>query len=171
MELTNPHSPADLNNRHSFLDTVLGTSTPDNVETDSSLESSYDGSQTSEQPFIPTTSQQHTFTVYNSTQDSTRLASVKDKIYSCTFSGCDKSFARKYNLNVHSRTHYPELARPFQCLECSKAFGRKHDLRRHLATVHQTATLYRCSECSKPFARRDSLVKHEEKGCSSSPTR
>ncbi|ORX94394.1 hypothetical protein K493DRAFT_148351, partial [Basidiobolus meristosporus CBS 931.73] len=79
----------------------------------------------------------------------------------CIYPGCMKSFARKYNLNVHTRTHYPELARPFKCPECSKAFGRKHDLRRHLATVHQTTTLYRCSECSKPFARRDSLVKHE----------
>ncbi|ORX92595.1 hypothetical protein K493DRAFT_316512 [Basidiobolus meristosporus CBS 931.73] len=166
----NPHNPSALGSRHSFLDTVLSFPIPKDFETDSSHESSNEGSQTSESGCIPTPTQL-SYSPCGAIEKSDRLVAAKEKIYSCTFSGCLKSFARKYNLNVHTRTHYPELARPFQCLECKKAFGRKHDLRRHLATVHQTTTLYRCSACDKPFARRDSLLKHEEKGCSASPTR
>ncbi|ORX92217.1 hypothetical protein K493DRAFT_139158, partial [Basidiobolus meristosporus CBS 931.73] len=56
------------------------------------------------------------------------------KKYGCDV--CGLHFARKFNLNVHIRGHDPKLARPFDCPECPKSFGRKHDLSRHLATVH-----------------------------------
>ncbi|ORX88621.1 hypothetical protein K493DRAFT_319353 [Basidiobolus meristosporus CBS 931.73] len=94
-----------------------------------------------------------------------RMASAGSKKYICSYQGCSKSFARKFNLNVHQRSHFPDLARPFKCSECPKAFGRKHDLTRHLAAVHKTTSLYHCNECEKEFSRRDSLARHLEKGC------
>ncbi|KAF9353047.1 Metallothionein expression activator [Mortierella sp. AD094] len=50
--------------------------------------------------------------------------------FPCEYPGCDKVFARLYNLKSHSRTHTDE--RPFVCSSCQLAFARNHDLKRHI---------------------------------------
>ncbi|KAK9763139.1 hypothetical protein K7432_010458 [Basidiobolus ranarum] len=131
------------------------------------LEEIADSHQNSECPAsTSTTPDKDIFTVPAPQESSkSRLAAIKNKKYVCSYQGCDKGFARKFNLNVHLRSHFPDLARPFKCTECPKAFGRKHDLTRHLAAVHKATSLYHCDECEKEFSRRDALVRHLEKGC------
>ncbi|KAF9120322.1 hypothetical protein BGX30_003241 [Mortierella sp. GBA39] len=84
------------------------------------------------------------------------------KRFSCNHSGCDRRFARLFNLHTHEKTHDPEQARPFICsdAECGKAFSRKHDLQRHEASVHKGERNFACTKCLKPFSRQDGLRRH-----------
>ncbi|KAF9924276.1 hypothetical protein FBU30_005720 [Linnemannia zychae] len=84
------------------------------------------------------------------------------KRFSCNHPGCDRRFARLFNLHTHEKTHDPEQARPFICsdAECGKAFSRKHDLQRHEASVHKGERNFACAKCHKPFSRQDGLRRH-----------
>ncbi|WFD41857.1 hypothetical protein MPSI1_000493 [Malassezia psittaci] len=111
---------------------------------------------------------------------------------------CSRAFARAYNLNTHLSTHDPDPSRskPFLCpyesckSEGGRAFSRKHDLQRHVASVHEwepepglsestgevtqgmesggLASLglgapgkkFRCERCARAFVRRDALRRH-----------
>ena len=46
--------------------------------------------------------------------------------------------ARKHNLKTHMETHNPNRPKPFVCPEgdCGHPFTRKHDLKRHLESMH-----------------------------------
>ncbi|KAG0210647.1 hypothetical protein BGX28_009073 [Mortierella sp. GBA30] len=84
------------------------------------------------------------------------------KRFSCSHPGCDRRFARLFNLHTHEKTHDPVQSRPFLCSEagCAKAFSRKHDLQRHEASVHKGERNFACSNCHKPFSRQDGLRRH-----------
>ncbi|KAG0283517.1 hypothetical protein BGZ96_012091 [Linnemannia gamsii] len=84
------------------------------------------------------------------------------KRFSCNHFGCDRRFARLFNLHTHEKTHDPEQARPFICsdADCGKAFSRKHDLQRHEASVHKGERNFACTKCLKPFSRQDGLRRH-----------
>ncbi|KAF9283259.1 hypothetical protein BGZ68_005474 [Mortierella alpina] len=84
------------------------------------------------------------------------------KRFSCIHPGCERRFARLYNLHTHEKTHDPLQVRPFVCsvVECSKRFSRKHDLQRHEASVHKGERNYGCPTCGKPFSRQDGLRRH-----------
>ncbi|KAF9903797.1 hypothetical protein EC991_003355 [Linnemannia zychae] len=77
--------------------------------------------------------------------------------FPCEFAGCNKVFARLYNLKSHSKTHTNE--RPFVCVHCDLAFARGHDLKRHVK-VHGGEKPFTCSGCSKSFSRLDALGRH-----------
>ncbi|KAF9147443.1 hypothetical protein BG015_010918 [Linnemannia schmuckeri] len=77
--------------------------------------------------------------------------------FPCEFQGCNKVFARLYNLKSHSKTHTNE--RPFVCAHCELAFARGHDLKRHVK-VHGGEKPFTCSGCSKSFSRLDALGRH-----------
>ena len=117
---------------------------------------------------------------------------------------CSRAFARAYNLNTHLSTHDPDpsRAKPFPCpyrscrAEGGRSFSRKHDLQRHVASVHEwepepgihgdsgdvgegqetggLASLglgapgkkFRCDECGRAFVRRDALRRHHCEGAS-----
>ncbi|KAJ8323585.1 hypothetical protein QVD99_006871 [Batrachochytrium dendrobatidis] len=79
--------------------------------------------------------------------------------YYCTFSGCDRWFTRKNNLDAHYRTHTGE--RPSACTECDKTFNRKHDLSRHISSVHFKSDRYGpCVKCGARFPRQDAFKRH-----------
>jgi uncharacterized Zn-finger protein len=59
------------------------------------------------------------------------------KKYKCP--SCPRSFARAYNLKTHMATHDPNRNKPYICphRSCARPFSRKHDLGRHLVSIHQ----------------------------------
>ncbi|KAJ3120919.1 hypothetical protein HK100_012596 [Physocladia obscura] len=59
---------------------------------------------------------------------------LHEKTYPCLFPNCGKVFPRAYNLKSHSFCHSGD--RPHVCNVCSAAFSRKHDLQRHVRTIH-----------------------------------
>ncbi|KAH8120605.1 hypothetical protein DFH11DRAFT_1685856 [Phellopilus nigrolimitatus] len=54
-------------------------------------------------------------------------------------SQCPRAFARAYNLKTHMGTHDPDRPKPFICPHdgCGRKFSRKHDLGRHLVSLHR----------------------------------
>jgi len=59
------------------------------------------------------------------------------KKYKC--SACPRAFARAYNLKTHMATHDPNRLKPHVCSHpsCGRSFSRKHDLGRHLVSIHR----------------------------------
>ncbi|KAL0578017.1 hypothetical protein V5O48_003967 [Marasmius crinis-equi] len=59
------------------------------------------------------------------------------KKYKCNV--CPRAFARAYNLKTHMATHDPNREKPFVCphRSCGRSFSRKHDLGRHLISIHR----------------------------------
>lgn len=59
------------------------------------------------------------------------------KKYRC--SACPRAFARAYNLKTHMATHDPNRLKPHVCPQrsCGRSFSRKHDLGRHLISIHR----------------------------------
>lgn len=52
----------------------------------------------------------------------------------CQVSGCTSSFARKHDLQRHMRTLH-NPDRRFQCLNCNSIFQRDDELKRHVSSV------------------------------------
>ncbi|KAJ3037611.1 hypothetical protein HDV00_001499 [Rhizophlyctis rosea] len=81
---------------------------------------------------------------------------------------CPKAYTRRFNLTSHILSTHTNT-RPFPCPHCPSdqqlRFARKHDLNRHIASVHEEAPhKYRCLEegCGMTFARSDALKRHLE---------
>ncbi|EKM60828.1 uncharacterized protein PHACADRAFT_246999 [Phanerochaete carnosa HHB-10118-sp] len=53
---------------------------------------------------------------------------------------CPRAFARAFNLKTHIQTHDPNRAKPYTCHHktCGRSFSRKHDLTRHLVSIHRS---------------------------------
>jgi hypothetical protein len=45
-------------------------------------------------------------------------------------------------------------------LVCSAAFARKHDLQRHVRTLHGLFRSYKCGQCPQSFVKIESLKRH-----------
>ncbi|KAG0019495.1 hypothetical protein BGZ80_005736 [Entomortierella chlamydospora] len=113
---------------------------------------------TSSDPVVPAVSPRKKRKTGGSSKQNT-AASIPEgsPSYPCTFPGCEKVFARLYNLKSHSRTHTDE--RPFACSHCELAFSRNHDLKRHVR-IHGGGKPFKCNGCGKSFSRLDALGRH-----------
>lgn len=80
---------------------------------------------------------------------------ILGKPFQCTH--CQKRFARKFNLNLHLRTHTGE--KPFECSYCSKKFAQKSNLYVHLRK-HTGEKPYQCNQCDKVFGHKCNLYNH-----------
>ncbi|KAJ3129373.1 hypothetical protein HK101_005235 [Irineochytrium annulatum] len=80
------------------------------------------------------------------------------RMYTCPYEDCGRSFPRQYNLKSHIFCHTGE--RPHVCAHCKAAFARKHDLQRHIRTLHANDRPFKCEHCSQGFQRADLLARH-----------
>lgn len=90
------------------------------------------------------------------------------------------AFARAYNLKTHIQTHDPNRLKPYAChhKSCGRSFSRKHDLTRHMVSIHRTESVASltsssghsigvdgghrswCEQCGRSW-----VGKGKEKGC------
>ncbi|KAI0374466.1 hypothetical protein BV20DRAFT_1049260 [Pilatotrama ljubarskyi] len=93
---------------------------------------------------------------------------------------CPRAFARAYNLKTHIQTHDPNRLKPYAChhKSCGRSFSRKHDLTRHMVSIHRTESMASlaassnrsigvdnghrswCEQCGRSW-----VGKGKEKGC------
>ena len=71
------------------------------------------------------------------------------------------SFQSKKTSSVHREKHDPHLV-DLDCSICTANFDHKHNLRRHMRTVHEQKQ-YNSVLCNKSYARRDKLKEHYSK--------
>ncbi|KAH6575362.1 hypothetical protein BASA62_001981 [Batrachochytrium salamandrivorans] len=85
----------------------------------------------------------------------------KERPFACTFPNCSATFTRMYNLKSHLLTHTKE--KPHACpFLCGVSFGRRHDLQRHLRTLHSPDRPFQCpfESCGYAFRRMNAFQKH-----------
>ena len=87
--------------------------------------------------------------------------------FKCT--NCGEKYNQKSELEAHrQREHWNKL--PYSCDQCSKSFGRKDTLKRHVITKHTPGgkeelnnyKKFLCSICGKRFPRLAKLNKHRD---------
>ncbi|KAJ4499060.1 hypothetical protein C8R41DRAFT_864234 [Lentinula lateritia] len=74
------------------------------------------------------------------------------KKYKCNV--CPRAFARAYNLKTHMATHDPNRLKPHVCPHraCGRSFSRKHDLGRHLISIHRDESV--CSSAHSAISKK-----------------
>ena len=72
---------------------------------------------------------------------------------------CSKIFGRKAELDRHIRTVHEKRA-DFKCEVCLRCFTEKGSLKTHILTVHEKRADFKCEVCLRCFTEKGSLTKH-----------
>jgi hypothetical protein len=88
----------------------------------------------------------------------TRLSKTKrkkDKIYTCNYENCGKSFDYKWILERHMNSHF--CFKLFKCEHdgCEKAYKSKENLNLHIKNKHLNIKPYQCQFCNLQFSHRN----------------
>ncbi|CAE6462284.1 unnamed protein product [Rhizoctonia solani] len=112
-------------------------------------------------PYVPA---DHAYDHPGSGNESPEQADPRRK-YQCP--QCPRAFARQFNLKTHMATHDPNRTKPHVCHHtgCGRSFSRKHDLGRHLVSIHQDAEHSIGTSAASSPKRADSSVKTEREWC------
>ena len=78
------------------------------------------------------------------------------KQYKCPI--CNKIFPHQGNLSRHIRAVHE--GKKFNCDMCEASFWENHDLKKHVAFIHEQIVPLVCSICSAPYISKSSLEKH-----------
>merc|ERR1719322_1172271 len=71
---------------------------------------------------------------------------------------CDKTYADRYSLRYHLRTH--GIGRQIRCEYCNKSFSKPSRLEAHVKSNHHNIRNYPCTVCGKAFKTRIHLDNH-----------
>lgn len=84
-----------------------------------------------------------------------------DKYFICTYTNCQKVYAKPAHLKAHLRRHIGD--KPYVCTwpNCTWKFSRSDELSRHRRS-HSGVKPYKCNYCTKCFSRSDHLTKHRK---------
>ncbi|KAF9274806.1 hypothetical protein BGZ68_000337 [Mortierella alpina] len=103
-----------------------------------------------------------------STEEACRVESASDDpkakdTFRCEI--CNKEFTRAFNLRSHRSTHTG--VKPFACTllddngePCNRPFARRHDLERHVRSIHSKLKLFKCKTCGRECGRTDAFKRH-----------
>ncbi|KAL3458107.1 hypothetical protein BJX64DRAFT_302235 [Aspergillus heterothallicus] len=72
---------------------------------------------------------------------------------------CGAEFTRRSNCREHMKRHDPSGRKLYPCEDCTKTFGRKTDLKRHVDSVHRGIRRFGCDQCGYRFSRQDTLAR------------
>ncbi len=86
---------------------------------------------------------------------------TREKLYSCTETGCGKSFTRLSSLKQHALIHAGKKPHLCEAPGCGASFRRRHQLKVHMLT-HTGGKPFRCeaADCNKSFRHSSSLAHH-----------
>lgn len=73
-------------------------------------------------------------------------------------SHCSKEFGGKTDLQRHMLIHSDE--RPHKCSECGKCYRQAVNLKNHITTAHEHKKQFACTQCPKSFALKERLKLH-----------
>ena len=114
--------------------------------------------------------------VFNKRQGLERHELVHTGVKSFKCDKCDKSFALKNSLNLHTRNihnlvkienssgdiSYKPFEKNFSCYRCSKQFAVKSKLELH-ERIHTGEKPFKCDLCDKFFTQRSQLLIHKKR--------
>jgi len=82
----------------------------------------------------------------------------KVKAFKCPVEGCDKAFTRNSELTQHKKAAHDGVY--YECEECGRRFGQKHNMMNHFRTVHLKEKNFKCPTCGVKFAMKQHLTRH-----------